>query len=247
MTPAEEPAPIQAIGLSKRFGSVNALTDVSLKIPQNSVYALIGANGTGKSTLMRLLLNIHRPTHGESSVLGISSGKLQPHHFQRIGYVAEGQHSPDWLAATQYGEFLAPFYPQWDGDRFNALCRRLRVPPWHKMENMSRGTRMKTLLAGALAFSPECLLLDEPLGGLDPFARDEIIQVLRDSSPATTILISSHDLLEVETIATHIGYLDEGRLLFSEPIAELRAKFKGLSLRDIFLKLARESLKEETR
>ncbi len=243
MTPAEESAPIQTSGLSKRFGRVTALSDVSLSIPRNSVYALIGANGTGKSTLMRLLLNIHRPTRGDSSVLGIASRKLKPPHFQRIGYVAEGQHSPDWLTATQYGEFLKPFYPRWDQSRYTDLCHRLRVPASRTMQSMSRGTRMKTLLAGVLAFQPECLFLDEPLGGLDPLARDEIIGILREPAQSTTILISSHDLFEVESIATHIGFLEEGRLLFSEPVPQLQARFEGLSLQRHFHE-ARQGVRE---
>jgi ABC-2 type transport system ATP-binding protein len=239
-------APISVLRLSKSFGRVKALTDVSFTVPRNSVYALIGANGTGKSTLMRLLLHIHRATSGESSILGVASRELRARHFERIGYLAESHHSPDWLTAEQYGEWLQPFYPRWDVASYTHLCRRLRVPASRRMEAMSRGTRMKTLLCGVLAFQPECLLLDEPLGGLDPLAREEIVEVLRESARGTTILISSHDLFEIELLATHIGYLDEGRLLFSEPVVDLRARFNGMSLRDIFLNLARASVSART-
>jgi ABC-2 type transport system ATP-binding protein len=243
---ADELPPIYARNLSKRFGKVRALTEVSLAVPRNSVYALIGANGTGKSTLMRLLLRIHRATSGDSSVLGVPSRDLQPRHFERIGYVAEGQRSPDWLDAGQYGKWLAPFYPTWNGVLYSDLCHRLRVPASQTMAHMSRGTRMKTLLCGVLAFRPECLFLDEPLGGLDPLAREEIMEVLRESIQSTTILITSHDLFEIEMLATHIGYLDESRLVFSEPVIDLRARFNSLSLREIFLELARASVSRRT-
>jgi ABC-2 type transport system ATP-binding protein len=245
MDAVEDSPPISVREISKSFRKVKALTRVSLDVPRHSVYALIGANGTGKSTLMRILLNIHQSTSGTCSVLGTPSTDLQAHHFQRIGYVAEGQRSPDWLTAEQYGRFLQPFYPAWDASRYRDLCRHLRVPMSRPLSALSRGTRMKVLLSGTLAFHPECLLLDEPLGGLDPLAREEVMAVLREPSDPVTILISSHDLYEIESFATHIGFLDEGRLLFSEPIADLRSRFEGLPLREIFLKLARESMKEE--
>jgi len=215
---------IEAQQLGKRIGKTTLLAPCDLVVPRGAILALIGHNGAGKSTLIKLLLNIVQPSDGHASVLGMPSTSLHGKAFTRIGYVSENQEMPEWMTVSQLMSHLRPFYPHWNDA---GLLEELELPPERKIEHLSRGMRMKTALASVLAFGPELLLLDEPFTGLDPAVRTEFIQTLLDRTHAddpahaTTIVISSHDLEEMETFATHLAFLRNGELLFAEPMDSL--------------------------
>ena len=189
-----------------------------------------GPNGAGKTTTVKVLMNIIEPSSGRAVVLDTDSRRLSPRHFQQIGYVSENQDMPGWMTVQYLMAFLKPFYPTWDDDRARELLRAFELPVDRKVKDLSRGMRMKTALASSLAYRPKLLVLDEPFTGLDPLARDEFIEGLVESAQDTTMLISSHDLAEIETFATHIGFLDRGRLQFSENMSALSERFREIEV-----------------
>jgi ABC-2 type transport system ATP-binding protein len=127
-------------------------------------------------------------------------------------------------------QYLRPFYPTWDEGRAAELLALFRLPADRKVRHLSRGMRMKAALASSLAYRPKLLILDEPFSGLDPLMREETIEALVESAEDTSILVSSHDLAEIESFATHIGYLDEGCLQFSEEMTALAARFREVEV-----------------
>lgn len=226
-------APIETCSLSMRFGRESALTEISLTIPNGAIYALVGPNGAGKSTFIKLLLNILRPTSGTASVLGRPSTSISAEAFTDIAYVSENQELPEWMTASQFLTYLRPFYPFWDTALEQQLVAQLNIPMSRKLKHLSRGQRMKAALLSVLPYSPKLIILDEPFSGLDPLVRDELTEGLLDRAAQPnppSILISSHDLAEVETIATHVGFLDRGRLLFSEESATLTNRFRQVTV-----------------
>jgi len=221
---------IQVSNLWKKFGRHDALRGLSFRVPEGSAFALIGANGAGKTTTIKTVMNILKPTSGHATVPGTDSRQLGPRQFERIGYVSENQEMPDWMTVGYFLDYLKPFYPAWDDARADELVKQFQLPRDRRLRHLSRGLRIKAALASSLAYHPRLLVLDEPFGGLDPLVRDEVIEGLIDSAGETTIFISSHDLAEIESFATHIGYIAEGQLQFAEEMASLSARFREVEV-----------------
>src|SRR5690349_6192560 len=221
---------IETREVSKRFGRFDAIEDLSLSVPEGSVYALIGPNGAGKTTTIRVLMNILQPDRGDVSVLGTPSGQLSAKDFERIGYVSESQKLPDGLSLAHYFEYLRHLYPAWDRTLEKQLCDQFELPPSRKIKHLSHGMRMKALLVGALAYRPRLLVLDEPLSGLDTLVRDEVVNGLLQQAGDTTILISSHELAEIESFTTHVAFMQNGRLLLQEGIEDLQSRFREVNV-----------------
>jgi ABC-2 type transport system ATP-binding protein len=216
--------------LTKRFRGTVALDRLNLDVPEGSVFALIGANGAGKTTAIKILMNIHQPSSGSAETLGVDSRKLSPREFQQIGYVSENQEMPEWMTVGYFMAYLKPFYPTWDDARAAELLRQFDLPLKRKLKHLSRGMKMKAALASSLSYRPKLIVLDEPFSGLDPLVRDEFIEGLIESASESTILISSHDLAEIESFASHVGYLDRGKLQFSEEMTALSARFREVEV-----------------
>lgn len=219
---------IRTESLWKRFRGHDAVRGISFSVPEGSAFALIGANGAGKTTTLKLLMNILQPTSGSATLLGIDSRKISPRELNRIGYVSENQQMPERLTVEEYFAYLRPFYSRWDRQLESSLCAQLRLPGKRRIGELSHGTRMKMALACALPFRPEVLVLDEPFSGLDPLVRDEFMDGVLGQAGETTILISTHELGEIEGIATHVAFLEEGKLLFDEPMEHLRERFRAI-------------------
>ncbi len=217
---------IETRGLTKKFGRFEAVEDLNLQVPEGAVFALIGPNGAGKTTTIRLLMNILRADRGDISVLGTPARELAPRDFERIGYVSESQKLPAGLSLAHYFEYLRAIYPPWDRALEARLCQQFELPPSRKLRHLSHGMRMKALLVGALAYRPQLLVLDEPLSGLDTLVRDEVVSGLLQQAAETTILISSHELSEIESFTTHVAFMQSGRLLLQEGIESLQARFR---------------------
>jgi ABC-2 type transport system ATP-binding protein len=216
--------------LSKRFRNVPVLNGLNLDVPEASVFGLIGPNGAGKTTTIKILMNVLKASSGRAEVLGVDSRHLGPSDLQRIGYVSENQEMPEWMTVEYFLAYLKPFYPTWDEARAGELVRQFDLPRGRKLRHLSRGMWMKAALASSLAYRPRLLVLDEPFSGLDPLVREDLIEGLLESAGETTILISSHDLADIETFASHIGYLDRGRLQFSEEMTSLTARFREVEV-----------------
>jgi ABC-2 type transport system ATP-binding protein len=223
---------IDTAALAKTYGLRDrtvALHPTTLSIGQGSIYALLGHNGAGKTTLLKLLMNILRPSSGAATVLNLPSTALTGDDFSRIGYVSENQELPGWMTVRSFLDYQSGFYPHWDAA---ALIRRFQLPLGRKLKNLSRGQRMKVALASVLAFQPSLIVLDEPFSGLDPLVRDELIEALLDAAATqpVTILLSSHDLAEIESFCTHVAFLHGGQLLFAEEMPALSARFREVTV-----------------
>ncbi len=223
---------IETRALTRRFGRTTAVRDLDLVVPAGCVFALMGPNGAGKSTTIKLLLNLLEPTSGEARVLGTGSRHLQAADFARIGYVSEEQEFPDWMSVESLVAYLRPFYSTWDDTFCDRLIRQFALPGDRPVASLSRGMRIKARMVAALSFRPRLLVLDEPFGGLDPLVRDEIIDGMLDlaQEDGWTILVSSHDMNELERLADRVGFLDKGSLLFSEETASLLDRHREVAV-----------------
>src|SRR5258708_38927803 len=221
---------IQTDALSKNYRRVKALDSLTFSVSQGGVHALVGPNGAGKTTLVKILMNIFRATSGGASVLGLNSTRISGKAFASIGYVSENQKLPGWMRVGTFLKYLRPFYPTWDLDLESRFVRQFELPLDRKLRHLSRGMRMKAALASALAFRPELIILDEPFSGLDPFVPEELVQALVDATAYSTTFVSSHDLAEIESFATHLTYLDSGRLRLSEDVPSIRSRFREVEV-----------------
>jgi ABC-2 type transport system ATP-binding protein len=221
---------IETENLTKKFRRHEAVEGVNLAVPEGATCALVGANGAGKTTTMRMLVDILPPDRGSARVLGIDSRQLKPEDRLRIGYLNENQTLPERLSIAQYFEYLRALYPNWDSALEKRLRGQFELPSGRLLGKLSHGMRMKAMLIGALSFRPKLLILDEPLSGLDPLVRDEVMSGILDQAGETTILISSHELTEIEGCTSHVAFMVRGRLLFNEPIEALSARFREVSI-----------------
>ena len=221
---------IQTHGLTKRFRRVNALSGLDLSVTEGAMHALVGPNGAGKTTLIKILMNILRASGGQATVLGIDSTKISGKAFASIGYVSENQQLPEWMSVGYFLTYVSAFYPTWDSGLQDHLAKQFDLPLDRKLKHLSRGMRMKVALASALAFRPKLIVLDEPFSGLDPLVRDELAKALLERANDATIFLSSHDLAEIEGFATHVTFLDAGKVRLSEEMASLIARFREVEI-----------------
>ena len=221
---------IRTENLSKKFKDLAALDGLNLSIPEGAIYALVGPNGAGKTTTIKILMNLVRASSGRAEVLGIESSHLSRREFTNIGYVSENQEMPGWMTVEYLLEYLKPFYPGWDCALVKELQRQFDLSPRAKIRQLSRGMRMKAALTSSLAYRPKLIVMDEPFTGLDAMVRDQLTEGLLEQAAGTTVLISSHDLTELESFASHIGYLARGKLCFSEEMSSLTERFREVEV-----------------
>ena len=225
-------AAIHTTNLSCRYGRHEAVSGITFAVQPGTIFALLGPNGAGKTTTIRVLMNILRPSSGHAHVLGVDSRRLGPSELESIGYVSENQELPGWMTVAELLSFCRPFYRTWD----DGLCRKLiadfDLPRNVKIGRLSRGMRIKAALVSSLAYRPALLVLDEPFSGLDPVVRDDLVHGVleRAGEEQWTVLISSHDLDEVERLVDSVGFMDAGRLLLAEPLTELLDRFRRVEV-----------------
>jgi ABC-2 type transport system ATP-binding protein len=221
---------IRTQNLTKKYRGVEALEELTLEVPKGSVFALVGPNGAGKTTAIKSLMNIIRPTSGRSEVLGTDSQKLGPKQLAQIGYVSENQQLPEWMKTGYFLNYCKPFYPTWDDELAASLVKLFELPLDRKLRALSRGMKIKAALASSLAYRPRLIVLDEPFSGLDALVRDQLIESVLDRASEATVFIASHDLAEIESFASHVGYIEAGRLKFAEEMSTLSARFREIEV-----------------
>ena len=214
---------IEVRGLTKRYGSLEALRGVDLTVRPGDVYGFLGRNGAGKSTTIRILMGITRPTGGVVRMFGDPAGRDLVGWRQRIGYVAQEQSFYGWMTPTAMGRFVRGFFPRWDDTEFARLIKVLDVPPGRRIRTFSGGMKVKLALAVALAHRPPLLVLDEPTAGLDPVARREFLEIVRDEAERSgrTTFFSSHLITEIELVAKRHAILEGGRTRYEGGVREL--------------------------
>ena len=204
--------------VSRRLGDFE-LRDVNLTLPKGCILGLVGENGAGKSTTIRLLTGELRPDSGTVSVLDAEPGGPDFRAVkERLGVVLDDAWFPEILNARQVGTMMAMTYESWDAELYESYLARFALPREKNFKDYSRGMRMKLAIAVALAHRPEVLLLDEATAGLDPIVRDEVLEIFREFSEAEdhAILISSHILSDLEKLCDYIAFLHQGKLLFCQ-------------------------------
>jgi ABC-2 type transport system ATP-binding protein len=218
--------------LTYKYGARTALLDLDLQVPDGALYALLGPNGCGKTTLLQILMGIRRPRSGRVSIMGVESSALTLRDRSSIGYIAEGQSLPGWMRLEQLESYLAPLYPSWDAALATQLRERLGLDPRRTIKTLSRGEYMKAALLCALAPRPRLLLMDEPFTGMDALVKDDLVRGLLDTagSEGWTVLLCSHDIGELELLADWVGFLDHGCMQLSEPMDAVRDRFRHVDV-----------------
>jgi ABC-2 type transport system ATP-binding protein len=208
----------------KRYRRREAVHDLSLTVPAGSIYGLLGCNGAGKSTTIRALMGLLRPTSGTLRVLGMDARRDAIRIRDRVGYIPEEPPGYSWMTVSEALEFHASFHPRWDRALAEGLRDRLELPPAARLREISRGMRAKAGLVMALGGRPDLLVLDDPTSGLDPIVRREFLEAVIANVQAEggTVFFSSHLLDEMERIADEVAILHEGRLAASGPLERLK-------------------------
>lgn len=195
------------------------LQDLSLTVPSGTICGLVGENGAGKSTTIRLLMGVLRPDSGRCTVLGADSAAPEFLSLKEdIGVVLDEAYFPESLNALQVGGVMAKTYRRWDGKQYQNYLTRFGLPEKKPFKDFSRGMKMKLAIAVALSHSPRLLVLDEATAGLDPIVRDEVLEIFNEFTREEdhSILISSHILSDLEKLCDYIAFLHQGRLLFCD-------------------------------
>jgi ABC-type multidrug transport system ATPase subunit len=219
-------------GLTVRYGKRAVLDGVSFEVPRGSVFALLGRNGSGKSSLVRCALGLQKPAAGAARLFEQDAWASRARAMARVGVVPEEPDAPPEMTPSELLAFCAPFYPKWDDAGARARLARSGVPREAPFGRLSKGQKGAVMLALALAPQPELLVLDDPTLGLDAVARhglyDELIGELADRG--TTALVTTHDLDGIETIADRVAILAGAHLVVNETVEELKARFRRIRL-----------------
>jgi ABC-2 type transport system ATP-binding protein len=230
---------LEAEELAVRYGRATVIEALTLAVPRGSVFALLGRNGAGKSSLLRVLLGQRPAAAGRVRLLGEDPWSRRTSLMDRVGVVPEEPDAPPEMTPVQLSAFCARLHQRWDGAAVSERLRRFEVPPERPFGRLSKGQKGAVMLALALGHSPELLLLDDPTLGLDVVARDavfgEVIGELADRG--TSVFVTTHDLRAIEGIADQVAILHGGRLVLSGPLEAMKAE-RGLTLEQIFATVA---------
>lgn len=223
-------AVINLAGVSKRFGQQVAVNDLSLRIPKGTAFGFLGQNGAGKTTTIKMLMGLIRRDAGEVGVLGFDPADDALSVRQRTGYVPEQQFIHRWMRVRDAIAFCRAVFHNWNDKRCAELVGLFRLDPDKRVKALSKGMLVKLALVLAVAHEPEVLILDEPMAGLDPVAREELLDgVLRVICEGKqTVLMSSHTLSDVQRLANVVGIIHEGRLLVHDEVDSLLRRTKRI-------------------
>ena len=225
---------IETVDLHKTYGSVEALRGLNLEVPGGTIFGFLGRNGAGKTTAIKILLGMARPTRGTARVFGLDAA-VQSSSVAvraRTGFVSEDKDLLGHLSVAQAIRFTAAFYPRWRRDQEQHYLTRFELPADRQVKDLSRGTRTKLALLLALCRGAELLVLDEPTSGLDPATAEEVLHALvaAVAGGETTVFFSSHQIAEVDQIADRIAIVDRGRVVVTGGLDDLRASYRRIQL-----------------
>ncbi|HYH05553.1 MAG TPA: ABC transporter ATP-binding protein [Thermoanaerobaculia bacterium] len=235
---------IQAANVSVRYGRKTALEDVSLSVAPGSVYALLGRNGSGKSSLVRTLLGQLPPAQGRATLFGEDVWRHRTRLMERVGVVPEDADAPPEMRVRELAWFSSRLYPRWSQAAFDARIDRFGIDANARSGNLSKGQKKQVSLALALAASPELLILDDPTLGLDVVARKSLFEeVIADMADrGITVFITTHDLAPVEAIADRAAILKNGRIVLDEELETMKSRFRRIRFASQPLALAQANL-----
>ena len=214
---------IELKNVTKTFGGFKALDDLTLTVPQGAVYGLVGPNGAGKSTAIRHITGIYRPDSGSITVEGLPVYE-NPQIKQTIGYIPDDVFFFPAATMEEMRKFYKGMYPKFDDALFERLYDAFDLPRKGQIRRFSKGMQKQAAFHLTLACRPDILILDEPVDGLDPVMRRQVMSlILSDvAEHGTTVLISSHNLRELEDVCDHVGIMDHGRMLLERSLADMQ-------------------------
>ena len=223
-------------GLCKRFGNVQALDNVDLRVEPGRVVGLLGPNGSGKTTLIKLANGLLTPSSGELLIYGEKPG---PETKALVSYLPDRETLAEWMSAKQLMDFFADFYEDFDRDRAMEMLLRLNIDPAMRIKQMSKGTREKVQLIMVMSRKAGLYLLDEPIGGVDPATRDYILDtIIRNYNPEAAVIISTHLIADVEQVLDDVIFINGGRVVLQSSVYEIREE-KGMSVDAYFREVFR--------
>ncbi len=222
---------IQATGVVKQYGSFRALDGLSLTVPKGSVYGPVGPNGAGKSTLIRCITGAFRPEQGEITLEGENVWE-NPRVKARMAHIPDEIFFYPQSNLTDLQRFYAGFYPGFDKELWGRLEPVFQLPRKTPLRRFSKGMQKQAAFWLALACRPEVLILDEPVDGLDPMMRRQVWQLLLGdvAQNGTTVLVSSHNLRELEDVCDRVGILDKGRMLLERSLSDLQENMAKIQM-----------------
>ena len=208
---------LEIINLCKSYGNFE-LSDVNISLPRGYIMGFIGANGAGKTTTIKLIMNMIKKDSGEIRVFGKDHVKYELYIKNKVGYVSEQPVFYENQTVAWNVNFAKKFYDEWDDALFEDLLTRFNIDSSKKINQLSKGMKMKTALAIALSHRPELLILDEPTSGLDPIVRDELLGILMEfiQDESRSVFFSSHITSDIEKIGDYVTFIDNGRIILSE-------------------------------
>jgi ABC-2 type transport system ATP-binding protein len=223
------PSVIETHDLRKNYGSHQAVRGLNLQVPSGSICAFLGQNGAGKSSTLRMLLGMARPTSGSGQIFGLRIDNEQDslRIRQRAAFVAEDKRLYDYMTVAQIIRFTRSFFPNWRSDLEARLLDQFELPLDRRIRKLSKGMRTKLALLLGFARGSELLILDEPTEGLDPVAIEEVLQIIVSLvSDGATIFFSSHQIAEVEQIADHVLMIHRGQLVLDAPMDQVKDQYR---------------------
>ena len=227
---------IQCRGLCKSYGHKNALQGVDLQIDRGRIVGLLGPNGSGKTTLIKIFCGLLQPTAGE---VRIDGAPIDTHSKSVISYLPYRMYFADWMAATDLFDLFHDFYTDFDRQKAIAMCESLGVEPRDKMKTMSKGTKEKVQLVLVMARKAQLYLLDEPIAGVDPAARDFILStILTNYNEEGTVLISTHLISDIERVLDEVIFLKDGKVILHNSVDNIREN-EGKSVDALFREMFR--------
>ena len=215
---------VEAADLARSFGALRAVDGVSFDVRGGTVLGLLGRNGAGKSTLVRMLAGHLAPSAGRATVVGCDVASRVPGRWQRLGYVSQTRHLPEWMTGAECLEFARSFRPRWDRAFVAGLGRRLEVPLQQRVGTLSRGHYVRLQTCIALGHRPELVLLDEPTAGLDPEGRRELLAILIEEigRAECAVVMASHLVEDLERMADTVAIMEAGRIVVCGTPEELQ-------------------------
>ena len=217
--------------LSKRFGAIQALDEVNLKIQPGRVIGLLGPNGSGKTTLLKLANGLLTPTSGEILIDGLAPGNESR---SIVSYLPDRPYLAEWMNVRQLLDFFEDFYNDFDRDKAMEMLLRLNIDDSMRIKEMSKGTREKAQLILVMSRKARLYLLDEPIGGVDPATRDYILDtIIRNYNPDAAVVISTHLIADVEQVLDDVIFIDKGRVVLQSSVDEIREE-RGMSVDQYF-------------
>lgn len=225
---------IETTQLTKSFKGDPALRGLDLRVPAGSIFGFLGRNGAGKTTTIKTLMGLLRSDGGSAKVFGIpvADADRSAAIRRRIGFVTEDKELYPYMTVEQIIRFTRSFFPKWRDDLERRYLRMFDLPPAKNIPDLSKGMRSKLMLLLAISRGAELLILDEPTDGLDPVATQDVLRELVTvaASEGTTMFFSSHQLGEVETIADHVGIIDQGKMIVAGSLDDMKARYQRITV-----------------